>query len=122
MAKGTDRAAPRRSAAVVAILIAGALAIVVWGYRAMREDAFSLGAAHGARTLNRLQLIWPDYLQMSQEDRLVLANLSQRCKLHEEPAIPQRVVQCLARAAQDDAVDQATLARVLPSQYVPALQ
>lgn len=116
----------RRSATRIAIVIALLLAASFFGYRLSTEHGQRTGAATGQQTLYRLQLVWPDYLQMSDDERAVLASLSMRCRLHEQAAAAENVVRCLTDAAvemdseSDDARSgtfRTALRRLLPNGY-----
>lgn len=90
-----------------------------WVIRWAAEDGFRRGRAAGAEAQQRLELVWPDFVHMSDHDRRVLAYLAMRCRLHEEPLIAQNVVGCLRKAttgAESDVHPEA-LARLLPPQY-----
>lgn len=90
-----------------------------WGVRWGAEDGFRRGRAAGADAQQRLQLVWPNVLQMSEHDRRVLAYLAMRCRLEQEPRVPQNVVRCLRSATTEaePGVHPAALARLLPPQY-----
>lgn len=109
---------PRTAVSAVALL--SLLLLGTWfGMRWAADKGFSAGRTDGARTLERLQLVWPEFGQMPEHDRRALAYLAMRCRLHEEPLIAQNVVGCLRRAttgAESD-IHPAALARLLPPQY-----
>lgn len=106
--------------AVSAVALVSLLLLAAWfGMRWGTDAGLSAGLKDGAGTLERLQLVWPDFVHMSDHDRRVLAYRAMRCRLHEEPLIAQNVVGCLRKAttgAESDVHPEA-LARLLPPQY-----
>jgi hypothetical protein len=84
-----------------------------WG----ANQGLRAGSADGEKSLRRLQLVWPDVLQMPDGDRLVLTELAMQCRLHEKPLTAQDAVQCLTSAASTDDRHRATLSRLLPSEF-----
>lgn len=109
---------PRTAVSAVALL--SLLLLAAWfGMRWAADEGFSAGVTDGARTLERLQLVWPDFGQMPDHDRRVITYLAMRCHLHQEPMVAQNVVGCLRRATTgaESAVHPAALARLLPPQY-----
>lgn len=80
--------------------------------------AFFLGsrsADDGLASVERLQLVWPDVLDLPHEDRLLLARLSIDCNLNQAPKERDAVIGCLKRAAEassDDDVGNDDLSRV----------
>lgn len=116
---GTNTSMKRRTALFAVTLISLVLLSTWFGMRWAADQGFNAGRTNGARTLDRLQLIWPDFGQMAEHDRRVLAYLAMRCHLHQEPLIAQNVVGCLRRASTgpDSAVHPAALARLVPPQH-----
>lgn len=68
----------------------------------------TIGADEGKTSLERLQLVWPEVLDLPHADRVLLARLSIDCQLAEKPLERDAVVQCLRQAA------------AMPSDRIPA--
>lgn len=59
----------------------------------------TLGEKEGKAAVERLQLLWPNVLTMSESDRILLAKLSLDCKVSEVPAEKTAVRDCLVQEA-----------------------
>lgn len=108
------------AAALLVLLLLGGWLSIRWA----QDEGLRRGSVAGAQTLERLQVVWPDVLQMPDDDRLVLADLAMRCRLDQEPLVAQNVVRCLrsATAGRDSAENRAILARLLPRQYATSTE
>ncbi len=63
---------------LIVVLLAWTWFTLPW----VSREATRAGLAHGAQTHERLQLLWPDFQQLSDDDRRVIAELAMRCRLH----------------------------------------
>lgn len=111
--------------AVSAVALISLLLLAAWfGMRWATDAGLSAGLKDGAQTLQRLQLVWPDFEHMPDDDRRDLAYLATRCRLHQEPMAAQKVVGCLKRATTGgkSADHRAALARLLPPQYAASVE
>lgn len=61
----------------------------------------SRGADDGLASVERLQLVWPDVLDLPQDDRILLAKLSMECNLNQVPKDRDAVIGCLKLAANN---------------------
>lgn len=114
---------PRTAASAVALV--SVLLLAAWfGMRSGTDAGLSAGLKDGAQTLERLQLVWPGFEHMADDDRRDLAYLAMRCRLHQEPMAAQNVVGCLKRATTgaESADHRAALARLLPAQYAASVE
>lgn len=111
--------------AVSALALLSVLLLAAWfGMRWGTDAGLGAGLKDGAETLERLQLVWPDFEHMPDDDRRNLAYLAMRCRLHQEPMAAQNVVGCLKRATTgaESAVRPAALSRLLPPQYAASVE
>lgn len=62
-------------------------------------------AAHA--TIRRLSVLWPNVMEMPQDDRALLAWLSIKCELLRQPENEGSTVRCLRQAAASDTASEA---------------
>lgn len=60
------------------------------------------GRAGGEAALERLQLVWPDYMEMPEADRAVIAGLAFQCGMDRVEKRADAVLACLQEAAASD--------------------
>lgn len=78
-----------------------------------------LGQADGAKSLARLQKVWPQLLDMPAADRALLGSLAMTCHVEDRPAVASETIACLREALASDhpllpkGIDRATAARRL---------
>lgn len=84
--------APLTLAKWTAAVAAASAVFVAAGYFGGRHTA------EGA--LERLQLVWPNFQSLDQEQRVLLAKIAIECELHQVDATIDPVVRCLRDGAQ----------------------
>lgn len=80
------------------LLAAIAIAVV---FVVSLNASYNAGDRDGRAHLERLQLIWPGFLDLPEADRAVIAGLALSCRLEERPAVPAEVAACLRESAAD---------------------
>ncbi|KHS09423.1 hypothetical protein BMD20_29575 [Burkholderia multivorans] len=81
----------------IAILVAGAVAVVAASYWFGREA----GKEAGRRAIERIELVWPSVRSMPEQDRAILAGLGLTCRVQERPPVVSAIIACLQDAAAD---------------------
>lgn len=79
--------------------VVAAVALVLGGVSVLGRFA---GEASGRSALERLQLVWPDYMSMPEADRAVIAGLAFQCGMDRVEKRAEAVVACLQEAAASD--------------------
>jgi hypothetical protein len=81
------------------LLIVSAVALVIAIGFAIVFAGRTLGEKEGKAAVERLQLLWPNVLTMSEPDRILLAKLSLDCNVSDVPAEKAAVRECLVHEA-----------------------
>lgn len=99
------------------VMIGCAVAIVFAAGAAVVLAGRSLGESQGKAAVERLQLLWPNVLNLPKADRILLARLSLDCNVGDVPVDKAAVRACLVQEAgrSDSKVENAQqdLARLL---------
>lgn len=61
-----------------------------------------IGQADGAKSLARLQQVWPQVLDMPEADRALLGTLAMTCHVEDRPAVVSETIACLREAVASD--------------------
>ncbi|PNE59903.1 hypothetical protein A8H39_01790 [Paraburkholderia fungorum] len=88
---------PKRRLLFVALI---ALSILV-AVHVAQVLGMKAGAAAAVRSKERLQLVWPWFIDMPVDDRALLVGLAMTCHVEDQPAIAGDVVECLRNALDD---------------------
>jgi len=67
------------------------------------NSSYQAGDRAGRAQLERLQLVWPGFLDLPEADRAVIAGFALSCHLEGRAAVPGEVASCLREAAADPA-------------------
>lgn len=63
-----------------------------------------LGESDGIASRQRLEIVWPDLMQMRDQDRALLAGLALSCRLQDRAEDRASVLECLQGAIESDDV------------------
>lgn len=72
----------------VALLIAAICALQIW-------LNFQVSSKKVNEALDKIYLIWPDFMEMSLEDRVLIKNAAYNCNVYREYPLPGAVKNCL---------------------------
>ncbi len=61
-----------------------------------------VGESDGTASRQRLELVWPNLMQMRDQDRALLAGLALSCRLQDRDEDPASVRECLQEAIESD--------------------
>lgn len=61
-----------------------------------------VGQSDGVASRQRLEIVWPNLMQMRDQDRALLAGLALSCRLQDRGENPASVVGCLREAVEDN--------------------
>ncbi|MFP3709741.1 hypothetical protein SB783_37640 [Paraburkholderia sp. SIMBA_009] len=75
------------------------------------------GEADAELAKQRLELVWPSFMSMPDNDRALVVGLAMTCRLSTRPADAGQVVECLKSAADDP---NATLPKGTDRSAIPA--
>ncbi|HJP68011.1 MAG TPA: hypothetical protein VJ846_03830 [Sphingomicrobium sp.] len=83
-----------------------------------------VGQSDGIASRQRLEIVWPNFTQMREQDRALLAGLALSCRLQDRSEDPASVLGCLKQAVEEDDVHlpysmDRRQARVRLSQLIP---
>lgn len=82
---------PSRRLVIIALAIVAVSLIFI---------AFREGKNDGAASIERIELLWPEFMSMPEQDRALLGGLALTCRLERRAATPGDVENCLLEGAE----------------------